>query len=176
MRVWTILLSIISVVTFSFAAEKSSTGPATQPGGDTYKVKKGTLKLEVSTDGTLAALEPFEVKLKTKAYAGALTVQSAAAHGAMVRKGESILELDAKPFIWAVEGAENELATARANLKKSEADAELATRSEALSLRIAALRPKLKGHLERDLYRGRAALGIERARQTARRHGEQLSS
>src|SRR2546423_5311313 len=136
MRVWTILLSIISVVTFSFAAEKSSTGPATQPGGDTYKVKKGTLKLEVSTDGTLAAVEPFEVKLKTKAYAGALTVQSAAAHGAMVRKGESILELDAKPFIWAVEGAENELATARANLKKAEADAELATKSEALSLRI----------------------------------------
>ena len=42
-----------------------------------------------------------------------------------VRKGESILELDAKPFIWAVEGAENELATARANLKKAEADAEL---------------------------------------------------
>jgi len=137
MRVWTILLSIISVVTFSFAAEKSSTGPATQPGADTYKVKKGTLKLEVSTDGTLAALEPYETKLKSKAYAGQFTVVSAAAHGAMVRKGESILELDPKPFNWAVEGAENELATARANLKKAEADAELAAKGEALSLRIA---------------------------------------
>jgi len=137
MRVWTILLSMISAVTFSFAAEKSSsTGPATQPAADTYKVKKGTLKLEVTTDGTLSALEPFEVKLKTKAYAGALMIESAAAHGAMVRKGESVLELDPKPFNWAVEGAENELATARASLKKAEADAELAAKSEALSLRI----------------------------------------
>src|SRR6266581_2129831 len=134
MRVWMILLGILSITTSTFAAD---TKPSTQPSADTYKVKKGTLKLEVSTDATLAALEPFEVKLKTKAYSGAFTVVSAAAHGAMVRKGETILELDPKPMNWAFEGAENELSTARANLKKAEADAELATRSEALSLRIA---------------------------------------
>src|SRR5437660_810805 len=124
MRVWTILLSIISVTAFSFAADKgTSTAPATQPAAEIYKLKKGTLKLEVTTDGTLSALEPFEVKLKTKAYAGQFTVLSAAVHGAMVRKGESILEIDPKPINWAVEGAEGELATARANLKKAEADA-----------------------------------------------------
>ncbi|HEV8378100.1 MAG TPA: hypothetical protein VGP99_04570, partial [Tepidisphaeraceae bacterium] len=138
MRVWTILVSIISIAAFSFAADKgSSTAPSTQPSAETHKVKKGTLKLEVGTDATLSALEPYEVKLKTKAYAGQLTVVSAAAHSAMVRKGETILELDPKPMNWALEGAENELATARANLKKAEADAELAVKSEALSLRIA---------------------------------------
>jgi multidrug efflux pump subunit AcrA (membrane-fusion protein) len=135
MRLWTILPAVILFAAVSFAAEKSSTGPSTQP-SETYKVRKGSLKLEVSTDSTLAALEPYEVKLKTKAYTGQFTVVSAAAHGAMVRKGETILELDPKPFNWAMEGAENELATARANLKKAEADAELAVKSEALSLRI----------------------------------------
>ena len=133
MRVWTILLLFLSITTLSFAAD---TKPSTQPSTDTYKVKKGSLKLEVSTDATLSALEPFEAKLKAKAYTGQLTVVSAAAHGAMVRKGETILDLDPKPMNWALEGAENELATARANLKKAEADAELATKSEALSLRI----------------------------------------
>src|SRR5689334_19221764 len=133
MRVWTILLSILSLAALSFAAD---TKPTTQPSTDTYKVKKGSLKLEVSTDATLAALEPFEAKLKAKAYSGQFSVVSAAAHGAMVRKGETILELDPKPMSWALEGAENELATARANLKKAEADAELAVKSEALSLRI----------------------------------------
>ncbi len=137
MRLRTMFL-IALLAAFSLAAEKPpTTKPSPETSPETYKVKKGTLKLEVSTDGTLAALEPFEVKLKTKAYAGALTVQTAAAHGAMVRKGESVLELDPKPFNWTLEGAENELATARANLKKAEADAELATKSEALSLRIA---------------------------------------
>src|SRR4051812_48715721 len=138
MRALTILLSIALLATCLPAAEKSpATKPATQGSPETYTVKKGTLKLEVQTDATLAALEPYEVKLKTKAYAGQFTVVSAAAHGAMVRKGETILELDPKPMIWALEGAENELATGRANLKKAEADAELATKSEALSLRIA---------------------------------------
>jgi multidrug resistance efflux pump len=136
MRVWTILLAVISVAGFSFAAEKTSTGPSTQPSGETYTVKKGTLKLEVTTDAALAALEPFEVRLKTKAFAGQFTVVSAAGHGAMVKKGESVLELDAKPINWAVEGAENEVATARANLKKAEADAELGAKGDALALRI----------------------------------------
>src|SRR4051812_17250751 len=84
MRVWTILPAIFLITTLSLAAD---TKPSTQPSPDTYKVKKGSLKLEVSTDATLSALEPFEAKLKSKAYTGQFMVVSAAAHGAMVRKG-----------------------------------------------------------------------------------------
>src|SRR5438045_6232150 len=121
MRVLTILVSIALFTVCSTAAE---TKPTTQPAAETYKVKKGTLKLEVQTDSTLSAFEPFEVRLKTKSYAGQFTVISAAAHGAHVAKGDSVLECDPRPINWAVEGAENELATARAALTKAEADAE----------------------------------------------------
>jgi len=54
MRVLTILVFIALGTAWSAAAE---TKPTTQPSGDTYKVKKGTLKLEVQTDSTLSALE-----------------------------------------------------------------------------------------------------------------------
>src|SRR5258705_13909605 len=111
MRVLTILVFIALGTAWSAAAE---TKPTTQPSGDTYKVKKGTLKLEVQTDSTLGALEPFEVRLKTKSYAGQFTVISAAPHGAHVAKGDSVLECDPRPINWAVESADNELATARA--------------------------------------------------------------
>ena len=97
MRALTILLSIAFLTAFLPAAEKPATKPATQPAGETYTVKKGTLKLEVQTDSTLGALEPFEVRLKTKAYAGVFTVISAAPHGAHVAKGDSLLEIERAP-------------------------------------------------------------------------------
>src|SRR5215212_152761 len=108
MRSLMIALSIALCTAFSLAAP--ATRPATQPAGETYTVKKGTLKLEVSTDSTLQAQEPFEVKLKPKSYAGSFTVIAAAPHGAHVAKGDTVLECDARPINWAVESAENELA------------------------------------------------------------------
>src|SRR5438046_3277495 len=134
MRASIILLSIALAATALAAAP--ATKPATQAASETYTVKKGTLKLEVQTDSTLAALEPFEVRLKTKSYAGQFTVTSAAPHGAHVAKGDTLLDCDPRPINWAVEGAENELSTAHATLTKAEADAELAVKSDALSLRI----------------------------------------
>src|SRR4051812_49141200 len=129
MRVLTI---VASIAIFAACVSAADTKPATQPAGETYKVKKGTLKLEVQTDSNLSALEPFEVRLKTKAYTGAFAVISAAPHGARVARGDTVLELDPKPMNWALEGAENELATAGAALKKAQADAELAIGSDAL--------------------------------------------
>ena len=44
---------------------------------------------------------------------------------------------------------------------------------EAGALRLAPLRPPLEGHLQRDLDRGRAAVGVEHARQPRRRERDQ---
>src|SRR5262249_48729784 len=65
-----------------------------------------------------------------------LTVTKVAGHGAAVKKGDSILELEATHYNWAMEAAKNELANARANLKKVEFDGDLAVKQEALSLRM----------------------------------------
>jgi len=109
---------------------------ATQPAEKTHVVKKGTLTLEIQTDAALQASEPFELKLKLKGYGGPLTIASIAAPWSTVKKGDSLLECETTEIKWAVEGAENALAAAKANLKKAEADAELSVKGEALALRM----------------------------------------
>jgi multidrug efflux pump subunit AcrA (membrane-fusion protein) len=132
------ILPSIAVLFLTSLALAQTTRPTTKPTTEPadYTVKKGTLKLEVSTDTTFQALEPYEVRLKPKAYAGQYVVVSAIPHGATVKKGDTILELDPRHMQWAVDEAENALATARATARKTEADAELGTKSDALALRI----------------------------------------
>src|SRR5688572_21542237 len=89
--------------------------PATRPAEKVHVVKRGTLSLDVNVNGVLSALDPHEVKLKLKSYAGPLEVVAAASHGAAVKQGEVLLELDAKEIGWAVEAAQAALASAQAN-------------------------------------------------------------
>jgi multidrug efflux pump subunit AcrA (membrane-fusion protein) len=84
----------------------------------------------------LAAVDPHEVKLKLRSYAGPLEVVSAAGHGAAVKKGDVLLELDGREIQWAVEGAEAGLAAAQANLKKAESDVALGEKGDQLAMRI----------------------------------------
>ncbi|MGE5612326.1 MAG: hypothetical protein ACM359_23970 [Bacillota bacterium] len=109
---------------------------ATQPVEKIHVVKKGKLSLNIQAEGMLLPVEPFEVKLKMKAYSGPLTVVSIAPAWGKVKAGDVLLELDPTNLKWAMEEAENGLATAKANLKKAEADAELADKGEALALRM----------------------------------------
>jgi HlyD family secretion protein len=109
---------------------------ATQPAEKTHVVKKGTLSLEIQTEGTLQPAEAFELRLKLKSYAAPLTIASIAAPWSPVKKGDSLLECETTEIKWAIEGAENALASARANLKKAEADAELSIKGEALAMRM----------------------------------------
>ena len=110
--------------------------PATRPAEKVHVVKRGTLSLDVNVNGVLSALDPHEVKLKLKSYAGPLEVVAAASHGAAVKQGEVLLELDAKEIGWAVEAAQAALASAQANLKKAASDVELGQKADALAMRI----------------------------------------
>ncbi|MCY2952743.1 MAG: hypothetical protein NTU53_12340 [Planctomycetota bacterium] len=118
------------------ATAPASQPAATQPAEKTHGVKKGTLDLDIQTESTLQPADAFELRLKLKAYAGPLTIATIAAPWSPVKKGQTLLECESTEIKWALEGAENALASARANLKKAEADAELAVKSEALALRM----------------------------------------
>src|ERR1051325_4156578 len=118
-------------------ATHPTTKPAATQGAEAvHVVKKGTLHLDIAVDAALIGLEPYEGKLKAKSYSGPFTVNKVAAHGAAVKKGESILDLETTHYNWAMEAAKNELANAKANLKKVEFDGDLAVKQEALSLRM----------------------------------------
>lgn len=106
------------------------------PAETTHVVKKGTLTLEVQTDGVLQAADPFEVKLRFKAYGGSATVLNAAAHGASIHKGDVLLECDPAEINWAIEGAKSALETARAAQKKAQSDLELGAKADATAMRI----------------------------------------
>lgn len=118
-------------------AAQPATRPApSQSSEKTHIVKKGDLNLDIQTEGILQPAEAFELRLKLKAYGSPLTIVSIAAPWTSVKKGDLLLECESTEFKWAMEGAENALASARANLKKAEADAELSVKGEALALRM----------------------------------------
>lgn len=113
-----------------------TTAPATQPSPPTHLVKPGKLSFTVTGEGVFVADEPFEVRLKLNRHQGELKIASVAANRAAVKKGETLLELDPFAISNEVAASENELATAKANLTKAEADAELGEKGDALAMRI----------------------------------------
>ena len=77
----------------STANAEPTTAPTTKP---TTVVKRGSLKLNVSAAGAFEPVDPFEVRLRFKAYKGELNIVSAAAIGADVEKGDTILQIDTR--------------------------------------------------------------------------------
>src|SRR4051812_41660187 len=84
-------LSALLLTSIAFAAEPS-TAPSTNPA--TSKVKRGALNLKVTASGAFEPIDPFEVRLRFKAYQGDLIVASAAAPGAQVAKDDVILQIE----------------------------------------------------------------------------------
>jgi HlyD family secretion protein len=111
-----------------------STSAATEPA--TTVVKRGSLPMKFDASGYFEPVEPFEVKIRPKVYAGELTITAIAANGSAVKKGEKLLEIDPLYIKRQLEAAESEAAVAKANLTKAEADATIARESEALALRM----------------------------------------
>lgn len=109
--------------------------PASQPADNLHAVKKGTIDLDITADGVFQAVDPVEVRLKLKAYNGPLIINSIAAPGQLVKKGDLLLEIETIHLKWALTAAENELTTARAALAKAEADQQLAEKTEAMAMR-----------------------------------------
>jgi multidrug resistance efflux pump len=117
-------------------AAAPTTAPATQPTPPTHLVKPGKLSFTVTAEGAFTATEPFEVRLKTLRHQGELKINSVAANRAAVKAGDVLLELDPFAINNEVASAENDLMSARANLAKAEADADLGARGDALAMRI----------------------------------------
>ncbi|MFI5381104.1 MAG: hypothetical protein ACHRHE_17540 [Tepidisphaerales bacterium] len=109
------------------AQEKPATAPASQPAA-----KPAT---EVVVDGMLLPVDPFELKLKFKAYSGALPILQVAGQFAAVKAGDSLLEIDRTEFKRAMASVESAAEAARAATKKAEADAAIAVKAEALAMR-----------------------------------------
>jgi multidrug efflux pump subunit AcrA (membrane-fusion protein) len=115
-------------------AAEPATSPSTSPA--TTAVKRGTLDLTVKASGDFEPIDPFEVRLRPKAYQGDLIVVSAVAPGAEVAKGDVLLELDATQIKRQVAAAESEAASAKANYDKAQADVKLGDEADALAMKM----------------------------------------
>jgi multidrug resistance efflux pump len=114
-----------------------TTAPTTAPAPQPHTVAKGKLSLKVEAVGTFLPADPVEVRIRPEAYKGGFRIVSAAGHGAPVKKGDTLLQIDPADLDVELAGARNDLAAARAGLAKGEADAAIAVKSEALALRMA---------------------------------------
>ncbi|MDB5291117.1 MAG: Macrolide-specific efflux protein macA precursor [Phycisphaerales bacterium] len=112
-----------------------ATRPATQPTQPTSAVHRGALSMVVDVQGSFEPLDPYEVRLRLKAYQGELTINSIAANGAAVKKGDTLLEIDPAVIKRQLAAVENEAMAARASLDKAEADAKVTEQAEALAAR-----------------------------------------
>lgn len=114
-----------------------ATAPAEAAAGPVHTVKKGTLSLVVQGEGTFKPVDAFEVRPRLLAHQGPLTIVSAAPHGAVVKKGDAILEFDQTLIKNDLTSAESDLAAAKAGLEKAQADQALGTAADARAMRMA---------------------------------------
>ena len=113
-----------------------TTAPSTQPSPPVHLVKPGKLSFTVTAEGMFTATEPYEVRLKLLRHAGELKIVNAVANRSAVKAGDVLVELDPFSINNEVTSAENDVLTARANLTKAEADADLGAKGDALAMRI----------------------------------------
>lgn len=122
----------------------TSTQPAAQtteeanpkPTGATVSVHRGSLSSSVEAQGYFEPVDPFEVRIRPKAYGGDLKIVSIVANGKAVKKGDVLLSLDTEAIDKQIAAAENENKAAHANLVRAQADAKLSQAGDALALKV----------------------------------------
>ena len=92
------------------SAESAEKSPAT------HEVQASRLKLELKLDGTFESRQSAEVKLKPKVWAK-LEVKEALAHGASVKKGDTLVTLDLEDLEKAIKAAEQAFTLSELSLK-----------------------------------------------------------
>ena len=130
------LLTGLLLVSF---ARAQSTTPADESKGakdETTAVKRGDISTSIEFDGYFEPTEFHEVRLRPQAYQGDLLVAAAAASGSTVKRGETLLQVDAEDLEKQIAAAENELNGARANYAKAQADVQLGEAADALAMKI----------------------------------------
>src|SRR4051794_1881539 len=117
------------------SSSEPATQPARQPGPNGHFVKKGDLSLEVRTEGLFQPADAFELKPVFKAWGGAMMINSIAAPGQKVKKGDPLLECDTTGITWAITQAESELNAAKALLQKAASDVALGEIGDQMALK-----------------------------------------
>jgi multidrug efflux pump subunit AcrA (membrane-fusion protein) len=119
------------------AATATTTSVATtQAEKETVAVKRATIKCAIDLDGYFEPIDATEVRIRPKQYQGELEIVSAAAHGAAVTKGQTILQLKNDELDRQLAAAENELTGAKANAAKADADVKLGEQADALAMQM----------------------------------------
>ena len=136
-RSWFLILVFLSSFTLADTTQPAKQ-PATRAADEIVTVERGDLKLSIDADGWFEPVEPLRVRIRTKSFGGDLRVKSAAAHGATVKQGDVILEIDSADAQRQLDAAKNELTIAIANLAKAQADVKLGEESDALADKVQA--------------------------------------
>jgi HlyD family secretion protein len=99
----------------------------------THTVKKGPLRITVDLDGIFEAKTAREIIVKPEEW-NMLVVESAAAHGEQVRKGDVILSLDTEKIDRAIADLRTELKLSEISVRLSEEQAKALDRITPLDL------------------------------------------
>ena len=119
------ILVSLALITLTARAE-----PATTSTGDAAVVKRGTIHPHLDVEGYFEPIDPLEVRVRPDAYAGDLKVVSLVPHGASVKKGDVLLEIDRDVLNRQIAAADTELANATAAVAKAKADVELGQKAD----------------------------------------------
>lgn len=142
-------------------AEKKADKPAT------HKVTAKPFKIELTVTGLLAGEEAAEIRfqpqpsLRPADGQGSLTIRKIAEHGATVKKGDLLAELDTTKLIEFIENLDAEQKSLATNLKLAEEELPLAEASAPLDL-AAAEHAKKKADQELKYFLDIAKSAIER--------------
>ncbi len=99
---------------------------------ETSAAKRETMRIELKLDGAFEPAERHVVQIKTQAWQGEMPVAKVAAHGAKVKKGDLLIQIDAAKLHEAIAAAGVDLASARVQLDRVNEDIKLAAAGDAL--------------------------------------------
>ena len=129
------LLAMALSVSFALADQPAvkKDEPAKPAAPATQTVKKGLLKITLELDGVFEATAAQELAVRTDEWT-ALSVLRVAPHGAVVRKGDTILELDPEKLDRAIADAVADLEITRLTLRQNEEQLKLLEKTTTLDL------------------------------------------
>ncbi len=108
--------------------------PPPPPNPNLHAVQRGNISLDVQGEGLFQPVDAYEVRVTFKAYGNPLTITKSVPPGSLVKKGDVLIEFERTAMEWFLKSAESELASAKASLAKTEADAPLADQMDAFSI------------------------------------------
>jgi HlyD family secretion protein len=103
---------------------------------DTHTVRAERLRIELKLSGTFESARAVELSLRPKAWSK-LEVKQAVAHGAAVKKGEQVVELDLEDLQRAIKSAEQALALGELGLEEAKASLDALRRTTPITLAAA---------------------------------------